>query len=65
MTVKKILDGKGRDVVTLSPEDTIDTAVATLAKHKIGALVVTAASRIESRLTIRECTTCPRNEGQP
>lgn len=41
MTVKAILDEKGRELFTLSPDDTIEKAAATLAKHKIGALVVT------------------------
>lgn len=41
MTVKAILDEKGRDLFTLSPDDTIEKATAMLAEHKIGALVVT------------------------
>jgi CBS domain-containing protein len=41
MTVKSILSDKGYDVVTLRPEVTVNDAVATLAKYRIGAIVVT------------------------
>ena len=41
MKVGAILSEKGFEVVTLSPDVTVNDAVATLAKHRIGALVVT------------------------
>lgn len=41
MTVKSILDEKGRDVVTLGPDATLAEAVGVLAEKRIGALVVT------------------------
>jgi CBS domain-containing protein len=40
MIVSMILEGKGRSVVTIGAGATIGEAVAALAKHKIGALVV-------------------------
>lgn len=40
MTVAAVLAGKGRDVLTTTAEKTVADAVATLAKNKIGALVV-------------------------
>ncbi|KAB2699724.1 CBS domain-containing protein [Ochrobactrum sp. Kaboul] len=40
MTVRSILEKKGRDVVVIAPADTLSHAVAMLNKHKIGALVV-------------------------
>ena len=40
MTVKAILDEKGRDVVTVSPEISVTDAGKQLSKHKIGAIVV-------------------------
>ena len=43
MTVKAILEAKGREVVTVRPEATLAEAVATLADRRIGALVVTGA----------------------
>ena len=41
MTVKSILDAKGRDVVTLGPRATLAQAAALLAERRIGAVVVT------------------------
>jgi CBS domain-containing protein len=41
MTVRHILKEKGNEVVTLTPDLSVKEAVATLAKHRIGALVVT------------------------
>jgi len=40
MTVKAILSSKGRNVVTTEPAATLEDAIAILASHKIGALVV-------------------------
>lgn len=40
MKVSTILSTKQRDVITIQPEETVKTAVATLTKHNIGALVV-------------------------
>jgi CBS domain-containing protein len=45
MNVKTILSAKGCDVITIEPHVTLDTAVATLAKHRIGALVVLGADQ--------------------
>jgi CBS domain-containing protein len=41
MTVKAILDEKGRDVVTVAREATLAEAAETLSSRRIGALVVT------------------------
>jgi CBS domain-containing protein len=41
MTVRHILSEKGNEVVTLTPDLSVKEAVATLAKHRIGAIVVT------------------------
>lgn len=40
MTVSRILQEKGRDIVTISPHATLSDAVARLARHHIGAIVV-------------------------
>jgi CBS domain-containing protein len=45
MIVKAILSAKGQDVITIEPTATLDTAVKTLAKHKIGALLVLGPDR--------------------
>lgn len=41
MTVKSILDNKGRDVVTLGPDATLAAAIHLLAEKRIGAVVAT------------------------
>lgn len=45
MTVKAILDSKGRDVLTLGPNDKLADAIRTLAEHRVGALVITNGDR--------------------
>ncbi len=45
MTVRAILDLKGRDVTTITPDMTLGDAASLLSQHKIGALVVTGADR--------------------
>ena len=41
MTVKSILDSKGRDVATISGDQTLHAAAVMLSEMKIGAIVVT------------------------
>lgn len=43
MTVKTIISRKGSDVVTIDPNATLSDAVETLARHRIGAVVITGA----------------------
>src|SRR6516165_4083137 len=45
MTVKTILSAKGGDVISIEPTVTLDTAVKTLAKHRVGALLGLGADR--------------------
>jgi CBS domain-containing protein len=45
MTVKTVLSHKGRDVVTIEPTATLERAVESLARHRIGALVVLGADQ--------------------
>ncbi len=40
MQVRDLLRRKGSDVATIDPDSTVDNAIATLAQHKIGAVVV-------------------------
>jgi len=40
MTVARILAEKGSSVVTVKSDETIDTAIHCLAKHSIGAIIV-------------------------
>ena len=45
MIVKAILSAKGTGVITIEPTATLDAAVKTLAKHRIGALLVLGPDR--------------------
>jgi len=45
MTVQTILSRKGRNVVTIEPSATLQAAIATLAEHRIGAVVVLGTDR--------------------
>jgi len=45
MNVKAILSAKGRGVITTEPHVTLESAVAILAEHRIGALVVLGADQ--------------------
>ena len=45
MHVKNILSAKGGQVVSIEPTATLETAVRTLAEHKIGALLVLGPDR--------------------
>jgi CBS domain-containing protein len=55
MTVRSILDAKGRDVMTVRPDNTLSEAAGLLAEHRIGALVVTRGDdRIAGILSERD-----------
>jgi CBS domain-containing protein len=55
MTVRAILDAKGRDVMTVRPDKTLAEAARLLAEHRIGALVVTRGDdRIAGILSERD-----------
>ena len=45
MTVKTILSVKGSEVITIGPTATLEEAIATLARNRIGALVVLGADQ--------------------
>lgn len=40
MTIRDILDQKGRRVITIAPDHTLDVVLATLIQNSVGALVV-------------------------
>lgn len=54
MTVRKILNLKGSDVVTIAPEKKLLDAIAMLTKHKIGALIVTQGREVVGVLSERD-----------
>src|SRR5438128_7861871 len=45
MTVQAILEGKGADIFSIEPTATVETAIKTLGKHNIGALLVLGPDR--------------------
>ncbi len=46
MRIKKLLDSIGRDVDTVSPDETVYDALALMAKKEIGALVVVEKKKV-------------------
>jgi CBS domain-containing protein len=64
MTVKQILDQKGRDVVTVSPTMGTEEAVRFLADNKIGAVIVTdAGGKIAGILSERDIVRAVASKG--
>ena len=64
MTVKQILDEKGRDVVTVNPSMGTEEAVRFLAENKIGAVVVTGpGGKISGILSERDIVRAVANKG--
>ncbi len=55
MTVRDILNEKGHEIITLTPDVPVAEAVAVLAKHRIGAIIVTnGAGLIKGILSERD-----------
>lgn len=64
MTVKAILDAKGREVMTVRPDATLAQAATLLAQYRIGALVVTRGDdRIAGILSERDIVRIIGEEG--
>ena len=54
MRVKKLLDSTGRDVDTISPDETVYDALALMAEKEIGALVVVKKGKMVGILSERD-----------
>jgi CBS domain-containing protein len=54
MKVSKILEVKGKILYTLSPEESLATAVMVMAEHDIGSIVVMSGGKLAGMLTFRE-----------
>lgn len=54
MTVRRIINEKGRNVVTLAPSATLADIAETLAKKKIGAVVVVEGGKIQGIISERD-----------
>ncbi|MBT8241742.1 MAG: CBS domain-containing protein [Acidimicrobiia bacterium] len=65
MNVSEILDRKGNRVVTVAPEDSVRTVVATLAERGFGALVVSSdGSTIDGIVSERDIVRQLGREGE-
>ncbi len=64
MQVSVLLQGKGSDVVTVGPDTTTEEVVAVLARHRIGAVVVSSdGSAIEGVLSERDVVRALAQQG--
>ncbi len=63
MTIQAILADKGRDVATVSQEQTVAEAVAILGELRIGALPVVEGGRIVGIMSERDVIYCLREHG--
>lgn len=53
-TLKQLLDSKGRDVYTISPEASVLDALRQMAEKSVGALIVTDAGKIAGVISERD-----------
>ena len=54
-TVKDVLDAKGREVINVSPEETVLETVRLMKKHLVGAVLVMSGDKLEGMVTERDC----------
>ncbi len=54
MTVERILTGKGGDVVSVSPDDTLEKAAQVLVENRIGAILAMRGDEIAGVLSERD-----------
>jgi len=66
MTIKYVLQAKGSQVATISPEATLTELVDALAEHRIGAMVVSSdGTSIAGIVSERDIVRALRSEGLP
>ena len=53
-TIKEILDGKGYEVATIGPDDTVLDALKLMAEKELGALVVMEGDRLQGLFSERD-----------
>lgn len=64
MTVQRILNEKGRDVVTCRAGATLAVVVDTLTRHRIGAVVITEADEIKGIVSERDVVAALATHGR-
>ena len=63
MTIQAILSAKGREVVTIAPDERVSQAVGKLGEKRIGALPVVDGGRIAGIMSERDVIYCLRDFG--
>lgn len=63
MTIQAILSAKGREVVTIAPDERVSQAVGKLGEKRIGALPVVEGGRIAGIMSERDVIYCLRDFG--
>jgi CBS domain-containing protein len=63
MTIAAILEGKGRDIVSVAAETPVREAVALLAEKRIGALPVLEGGRVVGIMSERDVIYCLGSDG--
>jgi CBS domain-containing protein len=63
MTIAAILEKKGHEVVSISPEAKVRDAVALLAERRIGAVPVAAGGRVAGIISERDVIYCLKSDG--
>ena len=63
MTIAAILEGKGREVLSIRADATVREAVAMLAERRIGAVPVTEDGRVAGIMSERDVIYCLKSDG--
>lgn len=63
MTIAAILEGKGREVISIGADSTVRDAVALLAERKIGALPVLDRGQVAGVMSERDVIYCLARDG--
>jgi CBS domain-containing protein len=62
MKVRSVTKNKGKPVITLSPQDSLDKAVSLMMEHRIGSIVITEDERVVGILSERDLLTILHNK---
>lgn len=65
MTVKELLETKGKDIVSISPGNTVEDAIRSMNSRKISALMVIENGQPVGIFTERDVVRCYINNGNP
>jgi CBS domain-containing protein len=54
MTIKDVVDKKGREIVTVTPDDTLATAIQVMTRNFVGSAAVLESGRLVGMITERD-----------